>query len=194
MGAAKPSVEPRTCADCPAELRKRNQSGRCRSCLTRFHLHKPETQQKAADGLRRHFESPAARKAAGERSRGQLVQWRADPENRARMRAIAKKNLLQVPKGDNAARIRAIRAHHYPGIPEHRWDECAKLAKSIPPAEAKRMIREDEALKERARLAAMTPFERQMEKVRNGARLIEKPDLRPAAHTFTLGGVATGML
>jgi hypothetical protein len=47
---------------------------------------------------------------------------------------------------------------------------------------------------EAARVASISPFERQMERVRNGARLIEKPVFRRADPSYTLGGVSAGML
>lgn len=60
-------------------------------------------------------------------------------------------------------------------------------------AEAKRRVLIEIDAAERKRLDAMTPFERQLERVRRGARLIEKPRLSRAPDV-TLGGVSAGLL
>jgi hypothetical protein len=55
------------------------------------------------------------------------------------------------------------------------------------------IIEQDAARKaeaQQARLAEMTPFERQMEAVRNGARLVEKVQMPSRRYDYTLGGVS----
>lgn len=180
----------RTCRNCPTELGKRNTSGLCRPCRARVTLCNPQAQAKAKASMARNFADPAFRKAHGARSRARLAEWRSTPEGKARLLEQAAINLAKARQTDNEARKRAIRAAAYPGIPEDRWDECAALRRVVSAKEAKRLILEDMAAKERARLAAMTPFERQMERVRNGAQLVEKFVPRRADPAFTLGGVA----
>ena len=43
-------------------------------------------------------------------------------------------------------------------------------------------------------VAAMTPFERQLMRVREGAKLVTVQSIRSADPAFTLGGVSAGML
>ena len=63
--------------------------------------------------------------------------------------------------------------------------------KRIPLAERREIVLRAAADAERRRLAAMTPFERQLERVRNGAQLVVRPDTRPVGPAFTLGGIAS---
>lgn len=50
-----------------------------------------------------------------------------------------------------------------------------------------------QAKAERARVAALSPLDRQIERIRNGARVVAKPDTRPASPAYSLVGNATGM-
>lgn len=187
----------RTCSSCSdlKPLGHRNKSGLCRPCLARRNFGGDEVKARAREGQRRFFADPVNRAAYRERSSNQLAKWRATPEGRDQVRAQAQANLvLAIAPEARERRIHGIRSAAWKGIPESRWDEATKLSKSFGSAEAKRMIMEDEAKRERDRLAAMTPFERQLERVRNGARVVDKVDTRKAAHDFTLGGIATGMI
>lgn len=187
----------RTCSGCtdPKPLGKRNKSGLCRPCLARRNFGGAEVKAKKAEGQRRYFSDPANREAYRARSQANLKRWRATPEGARSVRqcAVDHLGLARRPEARDR-RIHGIRAAAWEGIPEDRWDECAKLSKTFGSAEARRMVLEDVAKVERERLAAMTPHERQLERVRNGARVVAKPVLRPADHAFTLGGVATGLL
>lgn len=190
----RPAPDLQTCVVCSTELGRRNKSGLCRPCLGRKNLGTPEARQRAAAGIRRYLADPVARKAHAARSQEQLRAWRATPEGAAKLVEQAHANLANAynPESEQK-RIHSIRAAVWAGIPEHRWDEAVALSKSFNAAEARRMILEDEAAIERKRLAAMTPFERQMAKVAAGARVI--PVFKPTTgHAFTLGGVATGMI
>lgn len=68
--------------------------------------------------------------------------------------------------------------------PQDRRDEYKRLVHSMGAAEAKRIILADIEAKK----VELTPFERQMEALRNGARLIAKPVFRGKEYDFTLGG------
>lgn len=187
----------RTCSNCSDSkpLGCRNKSGLCRPCLARRNFADPSVQARAREGQRRFFADPDNRAEYRRRSQAQLAVWRASPEGRQQVRDRARANLVLASKPESQVRrVHAIRAAAWRGIPESRWDEAAKLSKTFGSAEAKRMIMEDEAKLERDRLAAMTPFDRQLERVRNGARVVVKPVLRAPDHDFTLGGVATGMI
>lgn len=187
----------RTCSKCdnPKPLGHRNKSGLCRPCLARHNFGGAEVRARAAEGQRQFFADPENRAAYRERSQANFAKWRATPEGRKRVREQAQANLALAIKAENRdRRIYGIRAAAWKGIPESRWDEASNLSKSFGSAEAKRMIIEDEEKRERDRRAAMSPFERQMERVKNGSQLVTVPDTRPAAHNFTLGGVASGMM
>jgi hypothetical protein len=185
----------RKCSDCPNPIGPRNTSGHCRRCSALRNFQTPDARQKVVDGVRRHLSDPDVRRKHGQRSQEHLRAWRATPEGGAAMRAQARINLQATQTAEGRAkRVRSILATIYAGIPEHRWDECRALRRKFGAAEAKRMIVEDEVKRERERIAAMTPFERQLERVKNGAQLVAAPDLRPAPHNFTLGGVASGMI
>jgi hypothetical protein len=74
-------------------------------------------------------------------------------------------------------------------------DEYRRLrdAGNIPAAEARQMILDLIAADERAeaaRIAALTPLERQLKKIRNGAKISTKVPMPSRVHGFTLGGVA----
>ncbi len=60
--------------------------------------------------------------------------------------------------------------------------------KKFSKVDRKRIIGEQIAADERARLAAMTPFERQLDKVRNGAALIERHPMPSRVHDYSLTG------
>jgi len=80
--------------------------------------------------------------------------------------------------------------------PPEYVDEYFRLnrKKGLTAPEAKAVILKLAAAAERKRLAAMTPFERSMERIRMGAGITTKPDLRKADPAFTLGGIASGAL
>jgi hypothetical protein len=77
-------------------------------------------------------------------------------------------------------------------------EEYRALRKKIGAGEAKRLILADVAAKiaatEARRVDALTPLQRQLERLHAGAALIERPSFRRADHAFTLGGIASGLL
>lgn len=121
-----------------------------------------------------------------------------DPDRKAQK--YARRSLtMSEPRRRNQllARLSAISAGKVNNwCPEPYRAEYRDLTrnKGFRAAEAKVMILETARRAERQRLGAMTPHERAMDRVANGAALIIKPDLRKAAHAFTLGGVASGEL
>lgn len=78
--------------------------------------------------------------------------------------------------------------------PEDRRDEYRKWQKAFGAAEARRMMEEDIATAEKRRRAAMTPLEKQIERLQNGATLVERLSFSRAEHAFSLTGNATAML
>ncbi len=57
----------RTCSDCPSPITRQSRTGRCHGCAVRRMHVDPEYQAKRLAGLRRHFDTPGARAAAGAR-------------------------------------------------------------------------------------------------------------------------------
>ncbi len=151
---------------------------------------KPEVKarhrQACAESRARYLADPEAYeklRAAGRKAGASNFHWANTPEARARA-------------------IQTIRRSRLAWCPEEHWPLNAQLKRAgyrLPErqamiAEAIAAAAERAATAERARIAAMSPFDRQMERVKNGAKLVTKPDTTRAAHEFTLGGVATGMI
>lgn len=127
----------------------------------------------------------------------------ADPVKAEQLREIGR--IYGAPNGHLGrtpeARAKAAaktRAAHLSWCPEEYWPLNAKLKRDgYRLADRKRMVAEEIAAvearavqTERARIAALTPHERALERLANGARLVAKPDLRRAGPAMTLGGVA----
>lgn len=162
----------RTCSDCPAPI-SHSSAGRCRACAARA---------KYADPAARQTMSAAKKRAL------------ADPEKRGRVVSTAAENLRQWHKAttrDWSAHHRARAAARRAWCPADRWTDYQALRRQSGADQAKAMILDEMARVERKRIAAMSPFERDMERLRNGAGLVAAPDLRRADHDFTLGGIAS---
>lgn len=142
-----------------------------------------------------------------EAARQNLIKLNKSPEHRARMAVIARRNatLLSPKAHENRWGIEARRkrwATRMPGIPYEYKDEYRVLTKSkkLTPAEARMVIEEDIARKasaelkraeaERQRKATIDPFQRQLERVKAGARVIAKPAMPRRGYDYTLGGVS----
>lgn len=194
----------KTCV-CGTSLGLKNKSGLCRSCIAKRHNADPEMQARRKAAIQERFKDPAVR-AAYARRIGEHVANMSDEERAARREhgRWMYRNYLSQP--DVVAKTSSKDARRRAGIsrsdtvlawcpPAYREQYRAlKASGAVKAAEAKVMILDQIKADERARLAAMTPFERQMEAVARGARIVAKPDLRKAAHDFTLGGVSGGML
>jgi len=139
----------------------------------------------------------SAARAKTEAERRDDPQWKAYKVASGR-RLRADYNASEAGQAANRAKRASVgqkaRERMLAWCPADRRDEYTKLREKIGAPEARRMMEADIALRESARLAAMTPFERQMERVKNGARVVDKPVFRKADHDFTLGGVATGLI
>jgi hypothetical protein len=169
---------PKTCRDCGAPVGPCSR-GRCKPCAQHWVANDPEMIRKRADGVRRRFKDPAYRAkmttiitAANERARQR-------PEHMAYLRARGQELAALMNSPEVMARRMAMR--HEVGAkyterflgwcpPAYR-DEYRRLRSGKGAAVARRMIEEMIA----ARFAEMTPFERQLHALRNGARLVEMP-------------------
>lgn len=123
----------------------------------------------------------------------------ADPEKRERVASSAAHNLRvwhQTTTKDWSAHHRARAARSRAWCPADKWDDYVSLRRQrgVGAERAKAMILDELARAERKRLSAMSPFERDMERLRNGAGLIAAPDFRTGSPDFTIGGVASASL
>jgi hypothetical protein len=168
----------RVCSGCPSPIRDSSTSGLCRSCAARA---------KYAD--------PTARRVMSEAKKRAL----ADPVKRARVATTAAHNLSHWHKTtdrDWSAHNRAQAARRRSWCPDDKWGDYQALRnmKGMDAASAKAMILDEMARDERKRLASMSPFERDMERLANGAGLVATPDFRTAGPAFTLGGISSAAL
>ncbi|MBE7186369.1 MAG: hypothetical protein INR68_18410 [Methylobacterium mesophilicum] len=151
----------------------------------------PAMEAARAAAYRAKMEDPTFRQQHAKRSQERLARWRAEGKGDAIFLEMGRRNAHFLNTDEARAKARRTRV---PGIPDERWDEYSRLRRQHGAAEARRMILDDIAAQERARLAAMTPFERQLARVAAGAKLVEVKPLRRADPNFTLGGVSSSYL
>lgn len=193
-----------TC-NCGATLGAKNKSGCCRSCVAKRNNADPEIQRRRREAVRAHHSDPVVK--AGYRERMRIRNENRSDAEIARLVEHGKRQYREVLSRPDvqartqsaeakAKRGRSVSATRYRDVPPEHHDTVRRLVRSnlATAAEARAIVRDQVAATERRRLAAMTPFERQMDRLANGAQLVEKPVLRRAEPDFTLGGVATGAL
>lgn len=197
----------RLCSDCGTEIGTRGKTGRCRRCALAAHNRNPEWQAARVSGLARAMQDEGVRARHRDGCKRGAAKRLADPAQAEALRELGRtygpRNVARMHGSDVRQRAgKAVQRFHLAWCPEEHWGLNAKLKangfrlpdrKRIIADEVARLAREANAA-EAARLAAMTPFERQLERVRNGARVVDKLVLRRADSAFTLGGVASGML
>lgn len=176
------------CSDCETPISAQSRHGRCRRCAIRKLNADPDYCARRTEGVRRRFADPTYRARQARRIRaGNRQAWR-DPDKRERMLSALAANRAKAWTDEAralwaAGRKEAGRKRHETVMawcpPEYRAEyRHLRLTKKMLAADAKAFI-----------LAKLTPFEKQMQAVRNGARLVEKPVLRKSEPAFTLGGV-----
>jgi len=184
------------CSDCHGPISTQSKTGRCRRCAVNHSNADPAIRARKAEANRRKSQDPAfVQRAVRHLQAGQKAA-RSDPERAAKLVAKVQANLalawsVEARRKWYAGRKEAARRRTETmlGWCPPRWrDEYRRLRNcwGRGAAEARRMIEEKMAIER----ANMTPFERQMEALRNGARLIEKPRFRSREYDFTLGGVS----
>ncbi len=185
----------RICVDCGTPVSYRS-TGRCRPCSIAEMTSRPGHAERQAAAMRVFNRAP---ENAGKRREAALkgvVTKLSKPDGAARMaengRRYGKQNIeLTRSAAARAKAGAAISARKMAPVPVEYRDLYRQLRRPGTSAdEALAMVLEQQRADEARRLAAMTPFERQLERVRNGAQVVEK--FKPAAveHAFTLGGVA----
>lgn len=168
------------CSDCPSPISRGSKTGRCNPCALRHRNADPVFQAKRIAAIRKSYREPAKRAAAAKRIYAFHQAARRDPAKRERLDRniwIARERLTDPAV---LAKMESRRAHAgrkrtetcLAWCPPELRDEYRHLVRSkrLPAAEAKATI-----------LATLTPFERQMWAVRNGAGLVSRVIPRWAA-------------
>lgn len=186
-GCLYPPPQPRYCSCCETPISARqNKSGLCRRCQLAAMQADPTATERRLSALRDVMKSPKIR----EKIKRNVLASRSKPGVRERYREIAKAT-YPLTLGSPQARAAAMapetiakraRTHSLNDMawcpPEYLAEYRKLIGRKVLAADARKII-----------LAKLTPFERQMHALRNGARLIEKPILRKSAPDYTLGGV-----
>jgi hypothetical protein len=156
---------------CGARISWQNKSGLCKLCICKRNHSDPEIVARRAERTRQSNADPVlkAKRAEGTRRACRT------PEERARRRAEGKSKLNCLsPK----ARERAF-------TPE----SIAKRAEARRATFARKRAERERA----AHLETLTPFDRAMERVRNGANIIEVKPLRTCEPAFSMTGNSSAM-
>lgn len=191
-----PPKAPRLC-DCGNKLGRDNSSGRCRACFVAHFLTDPEIAERRLSGTIASNKDPALAR----RRVAKILALSKTPEGRAarreRARAIVHRTILSpeavakahTPEAEKARGL--ARTERLLGWcpAEYRDHYRCLLRRHFRKAEAKART----LAKIAADRAAMSPFERQMAALRNGARLVERFVPPPREYAFTLGGVSEAL-
>ena len=169
---------PRACIDCPSPISRKSTTGRCRRCANVAKNSTPEMRAKVRETQLKLWQTPERRAKIVDN----LGAWRTTPEG-ARRHA-------EMNRQKGRKRTEALLAW----CPQERLKRYCALRDRLGAPEAKRRVLAEIAQAERDRLAAMTPFERQLEAVRNGARVVEKVRVPGREYGFSLTGCSAGML
>lgn len=201
----------RACSTCATAITARSKTGLCRACNIRRQSADPVWKAKRIERQRQATQTPEYRAACSVRSNARFsdpaarhaVSVGAKRAAQERPELVAKKALNLIAwRQANPEALREIAAANRATVtanqrgwcPPERWTEYVRLRDKMGAVEAKQIMLADIAAKERIRLAALPAFDRQMERLKAGARLVDVVPLRRPDHAFTLGGVATGAL
>lgn len=196
----------RICVTCAAPVSEASK-GECRACANRTLQRDPGFVARQAEGARARNTDPQYADARKAKARKAADTRLANPALVAQMRehgrVIGSRNIVHTRSPEVRAKagkaVSATRLAHI--TPEYRelyrlhrkaGDSAAEALAKVEQTEAADVA--ERAKRERMERETMSPFERQMERLNNGARLIEKRPLRSAEPGYTLGGVASGML
>lgn len=186
---------------CGTGLGSKNTTGMCRACRGRAQFADPSFKTKQKIAVAEFNKRPEVRAARSARlvERNRNLSEAEKQRQRENGRMIAQKYLM-TPEGkaiSNSPEARrkkgaTITATRYADIPAHLRDEVRRLNRQqhIPAAEARRMVLDQAEHAERRRIAALTPFERDMERIAKGAAIVEQFTPRKAEHAFSIVGSA----
>ncbi len=162
-----------TCNECGGKRSDKSRSGLCRKCSCA----KP---------------MPAAQRANIAAAVSNW--WKAQPDDHPALVRIREqgKQLGTIYGNDPVRRAmqrETIRRKHWVPDGYEEYNRFLRV-RHFSVAERKVMIAEKVRADEAKRQKALSPFERQMEKVRNGAKLVEEPAMPSRTYAMTLGGVS----
>lgn len=187
----------RSCKSCSAPISKQSKTGNCRLCALAISNASPEFQDRRREAIIRRLQDPQERARAARQLYENHMAARQDPEVDQRLRA----NMLRIRldwtdpevrarfKAGTPARIQKRIETIFAWCPDDLRDEYRRLRKKsrLSAVEAKRIILELDAYRNRE----MTPFERQLERVRQGAGISIVQPIPRSEYQFTLGGVSS---
>ena len=178
----------RTCIGCGVPVSKHSRTCRCRSCSAKHNRADPEMNARRQAALSAKQKTPEMR-AKYRAGRLALIEKRKDdPQWQEYLRAQGQRLYRDFCQHPDALKRRCAAAakaatrraeRNMAWCPPERRADYQKFRKQVGAAEARRIIE-----------AEMTPFERQLARVRSGAALVPTFKPRRADHDFTLGGVA----
>lgn len=183
----------RSCLDCSAPISAQSKTGRCRPCAARACGKDPALIEKRAATHRRKFREDTAYRERKARLMRTYNKRPMTPERIEALRAIMRKNRRGLEKPEARAKWMAGRAEA--GRKRHEtvmaWCPVQyralythlRVSKKFKAAEARQMIED-----------MLTPFDRQMLRVRAGASISIKPLMPSKVYDCTLGGVTGAML
>ncbi len=176
-----------TCSDCPSPISVQSKTGRCRKCALAATNANPDVQHRKAEANRRKSRDPQWRAGATARLVRAGRRARTDPAFVEVLREAGRRNLVKAYTPEARAKWYAAKpeagrkktARYFAWCPPDRIEEYRFLTrkKHIAAAEAKRMI-----------LETLTPFERQMQRVREGANIVTVRPVPKSTHGFSLTG------
>jgi hypothetical protein len=179
-----------TCRDCSAPITRQSKTGRCRACAFAVTTAAPEFEAKRVAGIRALHLDPTFRARKARAIHAAHMAARLDPEKRARLNRNIFVARARLSDPDVRARMLAARpaagrkrtATVMSWCPSARWGEYRRLVRSkrLLAAEARRVIED-----------TLSPLERQLVAIQQGARLIARPDLSDKrGYDFTLAGAS----
>ena len=182
----------RSCSQCGEPITRHSKTGLCKPCATRANRADPEKEARRVAGVARKAKTPEFRNNQ-RRARLRLeAERRDDPVWKAKQREHGRRlrasyDADPAARAANLARRAAVgamlSAQRLAWCPPEKRDHYQVLRKRKGAAVAKAII-----------MDAMTPFERQLARVRMGAKLVAAPDTRPTGPAYSLIGNATGMI
>ena len=186
------------CSDCGTGITSQSKTGLCIPCGNRKRWADPEFRAKRAAGIKKKFADPLYMAKVRANSRQIGLKYAKDEELQERRRAYGRyayATFLSKPevreKNRQAVRERSAktqRAKRMAWCPEKYWDDYRHLRKSkkLTAAEARQVILASIAAEkenERARIARLSPFERQELALKRGGQLIAN-DLAPTERAW----------
>lgn len=180
----------RTCSDCPAEISARS-SGRCRSCGMRAVTQRPGYSARVSAGMRRAWSDPEKR--ANFRPGENLRRWCETPEGKAKLREMGQALPAHVTAEGRRRAGETLSKARLGWLPQEWRTRYFSLRAYHGATEAKARVLAEIADAQQERVASLTPFERTLLRVSQGAPVVMKPRMPSRSYDFTLGGVSAGL-